>query len=1023
MAVAQDPAIARAELKKRFKLEVSDLRELFVSKKLDVLKELGGPKGLAKKLDSNSEKGLTTEEADAGFNDRALFYGRNQFPRPKSHFFFEFVWEAFKEAIIIILTAFAIASIIFSRFYPEKGHEGTFFVEGTAVIIAVLIVSFVGGGNNWNQERQFQKLNERTKDRPAKVIRDGKIISTFASQIQVGDLVALEQGDLIPADGIYVSGHSMSADESAMTGEPDAIKKNETKPWLISGTLVNEGNGLMLAIAVGLNSEWGILLAALQKGKGGDDDENESSGSDEDDEKEKKEEEEEKKESKDDDQTPMQRSLTALASLVGWIGTGIAVATFVVLCIRFGVDAANDANFTPDRLTELIPFAITCGALIVVAVPEGLPLAVTICLAYSMKAMVKDNNLVRHLSACETMGGATNICSDKTGTLTENRMNVTSMWIMRKLYSGSTEKPLEEILLKKVPEELIKLFVDSVCINSSNSFLKVEEKGTVKYNGNKTECSMLLLTRKLGFDYEERRKSATILHLFPFSSERKRMSVILQDPKDKRTFLHTKGASEIVLGMCTSYLTKNGTDTLTKQMQEDLKKVIEELASDGLRTLCIAYKELDEVKKEYSTAPETDLTLIAIVGIQDPLRQEVPEAIRKCKGAGIIVRMVTGDNKLTARRIAKDCGIYDESKGHLVMEGPDFRKLSDAELDPILPKLTVLARSSPTDKFRLVTRLKQLGEVVAVTGDGTNDGPALRAADVGLAMGIAGTDIAKEACDIIITDDNFASIVKTVMWGRSVRQNIQKFLQFQLTINFSALIITFIGVVSGYGQPLTSIQLLWVNLIQDSLAALALATEKPTEDLLNGKPCGRSERLINPAMWKFMLGSGLMELVVLFVLLYAGDRFLPLKDGLLSVEQKEASVNPSEHYTMIFNTFVWLQIFNEFNARKIDRDWNPFRGMFVKENWLTAVTILLTIALQIILVQLGGLALSCAPLDIFQWLICIAFGLVMLPFGLILRRFVPNPDFAWLRYTREARKNIRKAQSSAALVEDKQELP
>jgi len=400
--------------------------------------------------------------------------------------------------------------------------------------------------------------------------------------------------------------------------------------------------------------------------------------------------------------------------------------------------------------------------------------------------------------------------------LTENRMTVTNIWI------GGNYIPdaLETEIPKKSNKQLLDWLSNGIAANSG-AHLKMPTNASdrIEFIGSKTECALLVLAHKLGYDYVKLRHDSKILQVFPFSSEKKRMSTIISESGTPR--IYTKGASEIILGLCVDYIDASGNKkALGAELQEELKSTIEKMANEGLRTLCLGYKDLKEVQEESTVAPDDNLTLLAIVGIKDPLRAEVPDAIRICKQAGITVRMVTGDNKLTASRIAADCGILTATAGEVVMEGPDFRKLTDDQLDAILPKLKVLARSSPSDKHRLVTRLKALKEVVAVTGDGTNDGPALKAADVGFGMGIAGTEIAKEAADIIIMDDNFASIVQAVKWGRCVRGNIQKFLQFQLTVNMVALTIALVAAASGYGEPIRPIQFLWVNLIQDTLLLL-----------------------------------------------------------------------------------------------------------------------------------------------------------------------------------------------------------
>jgi len=630
--------------------------------------------------------------------------------------------------------------------------------------------------------------------------------------------------------------------------------------------------------------------------------------------------------------------------------------------------------------------------------------------------MLKDNNLVRHLNACETMGGATNICSDKTGTLTENRMTVTHVWIGGHIIDGD----LKETIPAKIDKEVVNLMCVSSDVNSS-AFLKYPEDKTkrIEFIGSKTECALLVLSDILGHEYNEVRKKQKIITLFPFSSDRKRMSTLVQHKAGSRLFV--KGASEIILGMCDSYLDPTGKEKpLTAEDKEHMKsKVIENLAAEGLRTLSIAYKDLDETKEEWESPPEDKLILIGIVGIQDPVRKEVPPAIQRCKTAGITVRMVTGDNILTATRIAKDCGILEDGVDATVMEGPAFRALSDEQLDKVIPKLRVLARSSPTDKHRLVTRLRFLNEVVAVTGDGTNDAPALKAADVGMAMGIAGTEVAKEASDIIIMDDNFASIVKAVMWGRAVRQNIQKFLQFQLTVNGVALVIAFVFAAITRGEPLTPVQLLWVNLIQDTFAALALATEKPTEELLEEKPAGRNERLLTPLMWRNILTTALYELFIIFFILFGGERCF----GMTEDEGVDYEHERSVLYTVAFNTFVLMQLCNEINARRLDNKWNAFEGFFTNPLFLAIV--FGTFVVQVIVIFVGGIAFSTVRLTWKYWLICLCFAISIFPFGVINRVIIPVPDFKWLRYStpKKPKKSKDDGDGTAEENGDAMELP
>eukprot|EP01121_Diplochlamys_sp_Union-15-3_P013197 TRINITY_DN4057_c0_g1_i5.p1 TRINITY_DN4057_c0_g1~~TRINITY_DN4057_c0_g1_i5.p1 ORF type:complete len:646 (-),score=121.13 TRINITY_DN4057_c0_g1_i5:46-1914(-) len=595
-----------------------------------------------------------------------------------------------------------------------------------------------------------------------------------------------------------------------------------------------------------------------------------------------------------------------------------------------------------------------------------------------MKQMKHDKNFVRHLAACETMGGATNICSDKTGTLTENRMTVVEGWIAEKEFNKETDK------LDFHPKAT-DLYTQGVCSNSTTTYHTEDEK--LKIIGNPTEGALLQFSEKLGVHFKKVHDACPVVKRFGFTSDRKRMSTLISlEPKGKKPVyrLHVKGASEIILKYCVDCVTSDGKiKKLDGDMLNDLYDKIDEMAGHALRTIGVAYRDFDEVE-EWPEPPEKDLTLIAIIGIEDPLRPEVPEAVATCQRAGIFVRMVTGDNIKTAKKIAEECGILTE--GGIAMEGPAFRKLKEEEIDEILPRLQVLARSSPQDKYNLVHRLRVNGEVVAVTGDGTNDAPALKEADVGLSMGIAGTEVAQMASDIIILDDNFASIVKSVLWGRTVFDNIKKFLQFQLTVNVVALVVDFIASVAGSYPPLKAVQLLWVNLIMDSMAALALGTEKPNRSYLNRKPYGRSGKLLDNKMMKHIGLQAIYQILVCFVLLWLGDQIFHVDPG------NDQGNEPTVHYTIIFNTFVFCQIFNEFNARKIDDTFNVFSGLFSKEgfNWIFCLIVVITVIVQILFVTFGDKFTSTTKLSIAQWFACVAIGFVTIPLGFLFR-LIPVP--------------------------------
>jgi len=630
------------------------------------------------------------------------------------------------------------------------------------------------------------------------------------------------------------------------------------------------------------------------------------------------------------------------------------------------------------NLNDLISYFIIAVTIVVVAVPEGLPLAVTISLAYSIKQMMVDNNLVRHLAACEVMGGATDICSDKTGTLTENRMTVTHGIVAGREFSVPLEFELDV--------QVHRLLTEAGIINTAETSDFSEQPGQpIKYIGNPTECSVIHFCAKLGVKAATVRQAfkPRIKKLYPFSSARKRMSTIVEYDGIYR--MYTKGAPDMMLARSTSMLTPEGRVVdLTNEQRQIFLNQVEEMANDGLRTLCLCFRDfpLDWDNENDCPAgvpieepPEHQLICIAIVGIMDPIRKEVPEAVRLCQKAGITVRMVTGDYISTAKKIATDCGIL--TADGVALEGPDFAQMTDEQLDDVLPRLQVLARSAPLDKYRLVERLKFHKRIVAATGDGTNDAPALKAADVGCAMGIAGTEVAKEASDIIIMDDNFRSIVRAVLWGRSIADNIRKFLQFQLTVNFAALMVAMIAALARSGEPLRAVQLLWVNLIMDTMAALALGTERPTEDLLDRKPINvHEQRLISNIMARNILGQGLYQILVLLFLLWCAPFMWDLE------------AKSDHHFTLIFNAFVWCQIFNEVNSRKINDEPNILENFFA--NGIFSGILAITALCQVLIVEFGGHAFHTHPLDVGQWFICVFIGFMSIPLGVILR-MIPVP--------------------------------
>ncbi|KFM74141.1 Plasma membrane calcium-transporting ATPase 3, partial [Stegodyphus mimosarum] len=942
----------------------------------------------------------------------------------------------------------------------SEGEAG--WIEGVAILVSVIIVVLVTAFNDYTKERQFRGLQNRIEhEHKFSVIRGGEVNQIPVGEIVVGDICQVKYGDLLPADGIIIQSNDLKVDESSLTGESDHVKKGENiDPILLSGTHVMEGSGKMLVTAVGVNSQAGIIFTLLGAAKSEDEEQKKKMK------KEAKKARKKKKDAsawhndakntlecspltvpvsisdeeaavsgnshlindstakphnKDasgaeivplkqesnprKEQSVLQTKLTKLAIQIGYAGSTIAILTVLILVIRFAVKffVINPRPWSPFYMNYLVKFIIIGVTVLVVAVPEGLPLAVTLALAYSVKKMMKDNNLVRHLDACETMGNATAICSDKTGTLTTNRMTVVQSFICGTHFKVPPK-------YENLPSNVGDLLVTGIAINSAytSRVMPPDNPGDLpKQVGNKTECALLSFVLDLGKDYQTVRDDIPEekLHkVYTFNSVRKSMSTVIPIEGGFRVF--TKGASEMVLKRCNFIFGRDGKlERFTKEDQDRLvKTIIEPMACDGLRTIAIAYKDyvfIPQAQNQFQIDGEvdwedednviSDLTCLCIVGIEDPVRPEVPDAIKKCQKSGITVRMVTGDNVNTARSIALKCGIIRPGDDFLVLDGKEFnRRIRDSNgefqqhlLDKVWPRLRVLARSSPQDKYTLVkgiidSKLNQNREVVAVTGDGTNDGPALKKADVGFAMGIAGTDVAKEASDIILTDDNFTSIVKAVMWGRNVYDSIAKFLQFQLTVNVVAVIVAFVGACAIEDSPLKAVQMLWVNLIMDTLASLALATEMPTPDLLLRKPYGRSKPLISRTMMKNILGHAIYQLAVIFTLLFAGDKIFDIDSGL----NAPLHAKPSEHFTIIFNTFVMMTLFNEINARKIHGERNIFEGLLTNPIFYSILVI--TAAAQVIIIQYGGYAFSTATLTIDQWLWCVFLGCGTLVWGQLI---------------------------------------
>ncbi|KAJ7955855.1 Calcium-transporting ATPase [Quillaja saponaria] len=921
------------------------------------LQQFGGIKGLADSLKTSLDKGIHGDDSD--LVKRRNLFGSNTYPRKKGRSFLMFLWDACKDLTLIILMVAAVASLALG-IKTEGIKEGWY--DGGSIAFAVILVIVVTAISDYKQSLQFQNLNEEKRNIHLEVIRGGRRVEISIYDIVVGDVIPLNIGDQVPADGIVISGHSLSIDESSMTGESKIVYKGSKDPFLMSGCKVADGNGTMLVTGVGINTEWGLLMASISEDTG--------------------------------EETPLQVRLNGVATFIGIVGLTVAVLVLIVLLARYFTGHTRDPNgkvqFTGgktkfgDAINGAIKIATVAVTIVVVAVPEGLPLAVTLTLAYSMRKMMADKALVRRLSACETMGSATTICSDKTGTLTLNQMTIAEAYVGGK----KIDPPHNKSELSPV---LCSLLIEGIAQNTNGCVYVPEGSEDVEVSGSPTEKAILHWGVKMGMNFEAVRSESSIIHVFPFSSEKKRGGVAVQTP-DSQVHIHWKGAAEIVLASCTGYIDAN--DQLVAMDEKKVsffKKSIEDMASGSLRCVAIAYRpyEMDKVPTDVEQLthwelPENELFLMAIVGLKDPCRPGVKDAVQLCQNAGVKVRMVTGDNIKTAKAIALECGILgsdaDATEPNLI-EGKSFRALSDSQREDIAEKISVMGRSSPNDKLLLVQALRRRGHVVAVTGDGTNDAPALHEADIGLAMGIQGTEVAKESSDIIILDDNFASVVKVVRWGRSVYANIQKFIQFQLTVNVAALVINVVAAISSGDVPLNAVQLLWVNLIMDTLGALALATEPPTDHLMERPPVGRREPLITNIMWRNLLIQAIYQVSVLLVLNFGGK-------SILHLERENSDHANKVKNTLIFNAFVLCQLFNEFNARKPD-EFNIFKG--VTRNYLFIGIIGLTLALQIIIIEFLGKFTATVRLNWKHWLISVIIGVISWPLA-VVGKFIPVPE-------------------------------
>ena len=1156
-----------------FSISINDLEKLMTYYKerssdygdLKYIEFLKGPLTILEKLETNIQNGITSLE----YREEEL--GSNKvFTEPVPPFCI-YVLEAFEDMMIRILIVAALVQIILGVTLSDDKSKD--WIDGVSIIIAVTIVVLVGSITNWKKENKFHELNEiQSEGTKYKLIRNGNPEDHISDDILVGDLIMINYGDIMPADVLLIEGNGIKMDESALTGESDAMKKESYEkcidiknngnskvpsPLILSGTYCIEGSGKGIVIAVGEHSQKGIIRRTVDNAQ-------------------------------ENSKTPLEEKLDKIAGMIGWFGLGAGIVTLIALFIRFGISFSKDKEsykdnshleslvtgyafnypyqiknnkigskvntnlINPDTLIpkKILDIIILCVSIIVVAIPEGLPLAVTLSLAFSIKKMMDQNNLVRKMHACETMGGANYICTDKTGTLTKNEMSVYQILTgspnlkfelkqnLDVTNVGSLKQGNNNDEMIQIREDYNTLFKNKEYWNILKEAIALNIEGTIKIldkpniNGDTEICETKNKTDKAFIDFLYRFKSpisverakyldkAENFRQFPFDSKRKRMSTFVKHesfPKGYRLF--SKGGAENAIIYCKYYL--DPSTGLVEPLKDEnltfITGIIDEFNKDKLRSLYICYKDITEdefnncelVDSDNKLIDQKDMTFIGVFGIKDSLRDGVKEAVLKCHEAQVNVIMVTGDNIVTATAIAKDCNILGKDVDLKNLKACDIEEEPDQINDPnmkeehinyvlenqpkaltgntfyniveglicevcneetnickcpkteaeakqyaertktkqkpvkkdiiknmdnfrkITKNLRVMARSQPIHKYTLVLGLKALGQVVAVTGDGTNDAPALSKSDVGFAM-FAGTDIAKEASDIVILDNNFSSIVVAIIYGRNIYDNIRKFLQFQLTVNFCACVLVFICACIGNETPLTPIQMLWVNLIMDSLGSLSLATEPPYEELLQREPTKRKESIINGKMWKHIIIQAIIEFILLLLLFLYAPKFIKENDCIrlaeievikrcydslpggvtdtsyiiygteikwssktklkiganeemcgkygkrqnLSVAFKEFynANGGTVHMTLIFNIFVFYTLFNQINCRVIDDSFNIFIRLF--KSILFPLITILEMGFQVLLVSYGNNFFHCAENGLTggQWGITFGFA-------------------------------------------------
>ncbi|XP_013600135.1 PREDICTED: calcium-transporting ATPase 8, plasma membrane-type-like isoform X4 [Brassica oleracea var. oleracea] len=966
-----------------FGIRLEELVSISCDGGLSVLKRFDGVSGLSPLLHTDLDKGICGTHED--IRRRRNKFGSNEYPLKKERNFWMFLGEASRSFTLIVLVLAALASLLLQIKTKTISHE---WYDEAGIIVAVILVIFVTAISNYNQSLQFEKLNDEKRNICIEVTRNGRLVEVPIYDVVVGDIIPLKSGDQVPADGVLVSGYSLQIGEYETMGTNRTVHKDtDIDPILISGSKVEDGIGRMLVTSVGMNTQWRMPMACIPLYTG--------------------------------EETPLQVHLNRVVIAFGLISISVALVVFLIeSCLCFMGRTKNtdgspmfDAGKTTldEKIDMVIKFIILGVTIIVVAVPEGLPLAVTLNIAYMTRKLLGEKVLVQKLSACEAMGSATTIVCHKTGILTLNQMEVVDVC------AGRVRTHNLDTMAAELSPLLISLITEGIALNTNGSVYHPEGQSEPEVFGSATERAILNFgVKQLGMNFDEIKSKSTIFRVSPFNSRRKRRGVAVQ-LHDSQVRVHWKGAAKTILASCQWYMDKDNIAAMDQEKRFYFEKTIDEMSKEGLRCAALAYRKFTD-----GDIPESNLVLLAIIGIKDSCRPGISRAIQQCRNAGVKVCMVTGDDLLTAKAIAMQCGILrgtlDEPANTAILAS-EFASMSEADREEIAENIVVMGRSSPDENLLLLEALRKKGHVVAATGKGIRDAPSLRQANISLAMGIGGTAIVKECSDIIILEDNFTSIVKVIQWGRFLYTNAQRFLQFRLTVNASALIICVVVAVHSHEIPLNVAQLLWINLLTFTFGAWALASEPPMDNLMRRPPVRKGgakritwfcsylceflkwmerkkskkfpisrsrtkEPFITKLMWAKFVAQVSFQVSALLYLNFRGESILKLENKSLDQANKVKN-------TVIFNCFVFCQVFNEVECRTSYQG-NTFSGIL--KNHLFLGTILLNVILQIIVIECLGIFFYTARLNLKQWLISIGIGF----FSQVIGRF-PFQAFPYLR--------------------------